>query len=264
MMDGGEQVDSVALPLPLQAMLVPYHRGTLQAGAEEEGAPQRSVRGRRGPRCARRPRGRRGQAARFLTDGRPTNHAGTAVPEALVAAQARRFARAGDTADGTAAPDVAKPPSVAAGGGPGIACRGCREPPHPALPPVDSLSFDSDFTPFLQPKVDESLKRQALRKLFADPRFNVMDGLDVYIDDYSKFEPITPELVAQLNHAKFLFDPPKTRVNEHGHVEDVPDEQVAEADRRIGRAKRPLRKPRRKRSLTKQRILRSRSRLCRR
>ena len=103
------------------------------------------------------------------------------------------------------------------------------------MPPIDSLSFDSDFTAFLQPNVDESLKRQALRKLFTDPRFNVMDGLDVYIDDYSKFEPISPELVAQLNHAKFLFDPPKTRVNEHGHVEDVPDEQVAEAGRRIGR-----------------------------
>ncbi len=60
----------------------------------------------------------------------------------------------------------------------------------PPLPPVDSLGFDSDFTRFLAPKVDEAVKRQALRKLFNDPRFNVMDGLDVYIDDYSKFEPI--------------------------------------------------------------------------
>ena len=99
----------------------------------------------------------------------------------------------------------------------------------PPLPPVESLSFDSDFSAFLQPDVDETLKRQALRKLFADPRFNVMDGLDVYIDDYNKFEPMTPELVAQLNHAKFLFDPPKTRVNEQGYVEDVPDEPTGEA-----------------------------------
>ena len=51
-----------------------------------------------------------------------------------------------------------------------------------------------------------------------------MDGLDVYIDDYTKFEPMSAELVAQLNHAKFLFDPPKTRVNAQGHVEDVPVE----------------------------------------
>ena len=99
--------------------------------------------------------------------------------------------------------------------------------PQP-LPPVDTLSFDSDFTAFLKPDVDEARKRQALRKLFSDPRFNVMDGLDVYIDDYGKTVPIPPELVAQLNHAKFLFDPPKTRVNEHGHVEDVPADAATE------------------------------------
>jgi hypothetical protein len=92
------------------------------------------------------------------------------------------------------------------------------------LPPVESLGFDSDFTRFLAPKVDEVVKRQALRKLFNDPRFNVMDGLDVYIDDYSKFEPIPDDLVGKLRHARYIFDPPKTRVNEAGHVEDVPDE----------------------------------------
>jgi hypothetical protein len=126
------------------------------------------------------------------------------------------------------APNVAKT-SPAAGPAAQASPAAVVETPAPTLPAVDSLSFDSDFTAFLQPNVDESLKRQALRKLFADPRFNVMDGLDVYIDDYGKFEPIPPELVAQLNQAKFLFDPPKTQVNEHGHVEDVPDEEVAEA-----------------------------------
>lgn len=96
-----------------------------------------------------------------------------------------------------------------------------------ALPPVESLTFDSDFTAFLKPGVDAGLRTQALRKLFSDPRFNVMDGLDVYIDDYGKFEPIPPELVKQLRHAKYLFDPPKTRVNADGHVEDVPEEVQA-------------------------------------
>jgi|SRR5687767_7434585 len=97
------------------------------------------------------------------------------------------------------------------------------------LPDVESLSFESDFTPFLKPDVDDSVRRQALRKLVRDPRFNVMDGLDVYIDDYSKPDPIAPEILAQLNQLKYLFDPPKTRVNAQGHVEDVPeDEQLAE------------------------------------
>jgi len=96
-----------------------------------------------------------------------------------------------------------------------------------ALPPVESLTSDSDFAPFLRPGVDEGLKRSALRKLFSDPRFNVMDGLDVYIDDYAKPSPIEPELVRKLMQARYIFDPPQTRVNAQGHVEDVADERAA-------------------------------------
>src|SRR5207249_325908 len=96
----------------------------------------------------------------------------------------------------------------------------------PALPPVESLTFESDFTAFLKPDVDESLKRMALKKLLRDPRFNVMDGLDVYIDDYSQPDPIEPDVVKQLMQARYIFNPPQTRVNEAGFVEDVP----AEAD----------------------------------
>jgi hypothetical protein len=59
-----------------------------------------------------------------------------------------------------------------------------------ALPPVESLTPDSDFTPFMKPDVDGGVKRQALKALFQDPRYNVMDGLDVYIDDYSKPDPL--------------------------------------------------------------------------
>ena len=91
------------------------------------------------------------------------------------------------------------------------------------LPPVESLTFDADFTRFLAPKVDENLKRAALKMLFRDPRFNVMDGLDVYIDDYTKPDPISPDVVRTLVQSRYIFDPPKTRVNEKGEVEDVPD-----------------------------------------
>ena len=72
------------------------------------------------------------------------------------------------------------------------------------------------------------MKREALKKLFQDPRFNVMDRLDVYIDDYSLPDPISPEVVRQLLHMQSFFSPPKTRVNAQGFVEDVPaDEAVA-------------------------------------
>ena len=92
------------------------------------------------------------------------------------------------------------------------------------LPPVESLTFESDFSAFMRPGVDSTVRRAALRKLLRDPRFNVMDGLDVYIDDYSKPSPIEPEVVRGLMQARYIFAPPKTRVTADGCVEDAPDE----------------------------------------
>ncbi|MEO5701213.1 MAG: DUF3306 domain-containing protein [Casimicrobiaceae bacterium] len=100
--------------------------------------------------------------------------------------------------------------------------------PPTALPPLESLTFESDFSAFLKPDVGELLRRQALRKLFSDPHFNVMDRLDVYIDDYSIASPLEPELVKELLHARLTLDPPRTRINAAGHVEEVPPE-TAEA-----------------------------------
>jgi len=135
-----------------------------------------------------------------------------------------------------AAPVPASSPAAPAGGAaspvPGtvVATPGSDAAPTVApapLPPVESLRFDSDFTAFMQPKVDEAVKRGALKQLFRDPRFNVMDGLDVYIDDYSKSDPIPPEMLRALAHTRSLFAPVKTRVNAQGWVEDVPPDEAA-------------------------------------
>jgi len=99
--------------------------------------------------------------------------------------------------------------------------------PSPDLPAVESLTLESDFSAFLQPKVDEALKRQALKKLFSDPHFNVMDGLDTYIDDYSLPDPISADVVRDMVQSRYIFDPPKTRINPQGFVEDVPAEETA-------------------------------------
>jgi hypothetical protein len=45
-----------------------------------------------------------------------------------------------------------------------------------------------------------------------------MDGLDVYIDDYGKFEPLPAAMVAELRHARELFNPTRTVVNADGHA----------------------------------------------
>ena len=76
----------------------------------------------------------------------------------------------------------------------------------PELTPLDKLTFDSDYRAFFHPKVDEDVRRAALKKLFSDPRFNVMDGLDVYIDDYSKSEPIPAAMLAQLRQAQKILE----------------------------------------------------------
>ena len=78
------------------------------------------------------------------------------------------------------------------------------EPPPPPLPPVESLTPESDFTPFMRQEVDPLLKRQALKTLFQDPRFNVMDGLDVYIDDFSKPDPLPEGWLERLNQTARL------------------------------------------------------------
>ena len=79
------------------------------------------------------------------------------------------------------------------------------EPPPPEpLPPIESLTPDSDFTPFMKAEVDPGLKRQAFKKLIEDPQFNVMDGLDVYIDDYSKPDPLPEGWLEKMNQVKHL------------------------------------------------------------
>lgn len=77
--------------------------------------------------------------------------------------------------------------------------------PAPQLPPLDELTIDSDYRDFFHPKVDEDTRRAALKKLFSDPHFNVMDGLDVYIDDYSKSEPIPPAMLAGMKTAQDIL-----------------------------------------------------------
>jgi hypothetical protein len=79
------------------------------------------------------------------------------------------------------------------------------ESPLPELPPLDQLTIDSDYRAFFHPKVEEDVRRAALKKLFSDPRFNVMDGLDVYVDDYTGTVPIPPEMLAGLRQVQNIL-----------------------------------------------------------
>ena len=79
------------------------------------------------------------------------------------------------------------------------------ETPLPALPPVESLTPESEFSAFMHPKVKEELRRLALRKLFSDPHFNIPDPFEPYSGDWTVGEPIPPELLATLNQARSVL-----------------------------------------------------------
>jgi len=108
-----------------------------------------------------------------------------------------------------------------------------EEVPTPApissLPPVDKLTPESDFTGFMHPKVEDALRRVALKKLFSDPHFNVADPFEAYSGDWTVGEPIPQEMLAALNQAKrLLFDENKEAEDEKKEPEKTqtpnPDE----------------------------------------
>ena len=72
------------------------------------------------------------------------------------------------------------------------------------LADVAKLTHDSDFSRFVAGGVDPDVKNAALKKLFSDPHFNSMDGLDVYIDDYGVPSPLPQHLLMKMAQAKFL------------------------------------------------------------
>jgi hypothetical protein len=75
----------------------------------------------------------------------------------------------------------------------------------PALPPVDGLTPESDFAPFMHPKVADALRRVALKKLFADPHFNVPDAYEPFSGDWTGGDPISEELLKTLNQARTVL-----------------------------------------------------------
>jgi hypothetical protein len=81
----------------------------------------------------------------------------------------------------------------------------------PQLPPIDSLKgLASEYTEFLKPGVDESLRRSALKKLFSDPYFETFERFEAYCEDYTKGEPIPAAMLKTLTHARrLLFDEKK-------------------------------------------------------
>lgn len=72
------------------------------------------------------------------------------------------------------------------------------------LADAEALNMDSDFKPFIARDVAPEVRNAAFRKLFADPHFNLMDGLDTYVDDYSRPSPLPDSALRQMASARLM------------------------------------------------------------
>ena len=107
--------------------------------------------------------------------------------------------------------------------------------PEP-LPSVESLTPESDFKVFMQPDVDPGIKQAALKQLFKDPHFNVMDGLDTYIEDYSIPDPIPEAMMKNLYQARELLFSPEEKAAANA-ADAAAAEAAAEAEAEAERAR---------------------------
>lgn len=93
--------------------------------------------------------------------------------------------------------------------------------PSATLEDVKALTPQSDFKPFVARSVAPEVRNAAMKKLFSDPHFNVMDRLDIYIDDYGRPDPLPESMLRQMVSAKFL------KLFEEEEEEEEEDEPAA-------------------------------------
>jgi hypothetical protein len=93
----------------------------------------------------------------------------------------------------------------------------------PVLPPVEELKSESDFTPFMNPKVADETRRSALKKLFADAHFNEPDLFEPYSRDFTKSETIPEKMLKAINRVR--------DVAVKGEEQVAEDERLAEVAR---------------------------------
>jgi hypothetical protein len=74
----------------------------------------------------------------------------------------------------------------------------------PTMADVEKLNQDSDFSSFTATGANDEVHHAAMKKLFSDPHYNVMDGLDIYIDDYSKEDPLPLGMLEKMNQSSML------------------------------------------------------------
>ena len=146
--------------------------------------------------------GRWSRRKQEVREGKPPEE--PAPPPALAPAQPPSAASlAPASASASAAVAGSTPPAA---GGPVSAAD--APPPPPTLADAQALTPTSDFKAFVARDVSPEVRNLAMKKLFADPHFNVMDGLDIYIGDYTHPDPLPEGMLRKMAsaHAMGFFD----------------------------------------------------------
>ena len=127
--------------------------------------------------------GRWSQRKQALREGKPVEEPpASAAPQSVPAVTARTEPVRAETG---AAPEI-------------------EAPPPPTLEDAQALTPQSDFRRYVVGDVDPEVRHAAMRKLFSDPHFNVMDGLDIYIEDYNTPNPLPASMLRQMTSARVL------------------------------------------------------------
>jgi len=81
----------------------------------------------------------------------------------------------------------------------------------PTQADAEALDVGADVSRFLQSGVTDAIKGAALKKLFADPAYNVISDMDDYVEDYSQMAKLSAVELRSLQQSKDLHlfeDPP--------------------------------------------------------
>ena len=116
-----------------------------------------------------------------------------------------------------------------------------NEQPAAPLPPVENLTPESDFRPFMNPKADPAARRDALKKLFADPHYNVADAFEAYSEDYTRSDPIPEKMLKAINRARDLAVKGPEQVAEEERLAE--QARLEEESATAARAEPPLPEP---------------------
>lgn len=111
--------------------------------------------------------------------------------------------RAGDTADRPTPPEL-KPVEESGASAAEVSTR-AEEAVEPVkmdedMPDLESIDENTDMSDFFSPGVSEKLRNQALRQLFRTAKFNVVDPLDDYNQDFRNFEALGDLVTSDMRH----------------------------------------------------------------